>query len=880
MADSLTPGEFAELDGLFHEAVGLPPEGRAALLADVRARSATLGDRLAALLEQDANGGTLAHLVLGEVRAVVPVTDPLVGERLGAFRVERVIGRGGMGAVYLGRRADDEFEQDVAIKTIQAGLESPHLLDRFRREREILARLNHQNIARLVDGGTDRRGLPFVAMEFVAGVPITTYAADTSAPLERRLALFLDLCEAVQFVHRNLIVHRDIKPGNVLVTPDGRVKLLDFGIAKLTEELDADGARTVTGLRAMTPEYASPEQIRGEPVTTATDIYALGVLLYELLTGERPLQFDSTNPLELAREIAEKTPILPSDAVGRTRAGARPPGPPARLARKLRGDLDRIVLMAMRKEPERRYASVAALAEDVRAWMAGRPVTAQADSWRYRTRKFVSRHPAATGVAALFAVVVTGFTAVTVQQSRQIATERDVAVAAERRATATADFLTGLFRTADPREAGNRNMTAFDVLKAGVADLDANDTLGPEVKAGLYLTLGLSLANLEQYDAGIAALRSSVAASEQAYGRDSLETAEALHRLGNVLRIVGSFDEALAMLTEALEIRRRHIAGDTYEIADSYNNLAILAVDMGKYQESARLQTASVEMHARLTGENSPEIAVPLNNLALLKRRQGYYRQALDLATRAYEIQKNGDDRDAAWLAHRNMASCLLALGRVKEALAIFESVASEARKELGPNHSRVLAAENSVTQCLVRLGRYDEAARRYEDLDRRVRAALGQRSVMVAVVMRDHGRLDRARGDLAAAERRLREALQRHLEATGPHHFRIPSFRRSLAEVLNDTGELDEARRQLEEAIAAFPDPAAYPHIERALDLTELARTDRLAGRPDEARAALARARRIVAMTTGADSREMAAVDRVARELESAGPVGRPPGS
>jgi serine/threonine protein kinase len=871
MTDPMTPGDFEELDRLFHQAVDLPAGERTAFVSAVAVRSPALGRRLEALLVQD-GAGTVGPDVAEVVRAITAEADPLVGERFGAYRIERVIGRGGMGAVYLGRRADDAFEHDVAIKTILAGLESPAVLERFRREREILARLDHPGVARLLDGGTGPRGVPYVVMEYVDGVPITRHVTGANVSLRQRLELFLELCDAVQFVHRNLIVHRDIKPGNVLVTADRRVKLLDFGIARLTDEFEAGGSRTATGDRVLTPEYASPEQVLGQPVTTATDVYALGVLLYELLTGVRPLQFSSTSPYDIAREIVDRTPLPPSQTIRQGDA----PVPPAllRLARQLEGDLDRIVLMAMRKEPERRYPSVAAFADDVRAWLDDRPVTAHADTWRYRVRKFVRRHPAATGAAAIFAVIVIGFTIVTVQQSHAIRIERDNAVSAESRATATADFLTSLFETADPRGAGDRNMAAFELLQAGVDRLEADDTLDPEIRADLYMTLGLSLSNLEEFDAGIPSLRSSLALSEQAYGRESLQTAERMHRLGDVLRRVNAFDEALALLTEALEIRREFARGDTYQIADSYNNIAILAIAMGEYVEADRLQTASVDMHTRLTGPESIEVATPLNNLALLWRRQGRYQESLELANRAVAIRRGDPNRHSMQAARLSVAQCLKALGRGEEAIPVFRAVADEARGEFGPGHSRVLTTESSIAQTLHDLGRHDEAERIYEDLDRRTRAALGEDSVLVAVLLRHRGRLDRDRGRLTLAARRLREALDRHLRATGSRHFRVPSFRRSLAEVLIDTGQLAEAEAQLLEAIALLPSPTVLPHIERGLSQLVLSRALRLAGRLDEARRALDEAETIAGATTGPDSDEMAAIRAESELLAAAGPA------
>jgi serine/threonine protein kinase/tetratricopeptide (TPR) repeat protein len=868
----LNPDEFAELERLFHEALELPPPDRAAFVERLRASSPALADRLTALLSADAGGDTIRRIVSDEAQTVVSEEDPLVGERFGAYRLERVIGRGGMGAVYLGRRADGTFEQQVAVKTILGGHTSPHTLDRLRREREILARLDHPGIARLLDGGEGPQGVPYVVMEYVAGVPITRYTGQHAASVRRRLELFLELCDAVEFVHRNLIVHRDIKPGNVLVTAEGRVKLLDFGIARLTDEFEMADAATATGQRAMTPEYASPEQILGRPVTTAADIYALGVVLYELVTGERPLKFSSTSPLELAQEIVSRTPPLPSDAARRHAApGPTPAVAPKRLARQLRGDLDRIVMMALRKEPDRRYASVAALAADVRAWLAGRPVAAQTDTWRYRTRKLVGRHPLASAAVLVVTVTVAGFTALTIWQGRVITRERDNAVVAAQRATATSDFLIKLFQAADPRHAGTRSTTAFDLLQAGVDNLRADTTLDPAVRSTLHVTLGLSLANLEAYDQALDSLRTAVAESEEAHGRDSVETAEALHRLGDVLRRMHRYDEAFAALTEALETRRRHIPSESREIADSYNNVAILAIEMGRYEESDRLQSESVAILERLPDDGSSQSGVLLNNLALLERRRGRYERALSDATRALESLRATTDRDSARLAQENIAMIRRAMGDVDGAERLFRSVRDSATADLGADHARVISTDLDIARCRVDRGEYDEVSRMYRDLERRVRKKYGQESVFGAIILRDRGLLDLARGRPAAAESLLREALAIHLRIAGPKHFRVPSFRRGLADALAANGKLDEAERQFRATLAILPDPAAYPHVETSDTLTSLGHTLRLAGRLGEARKALDEARRIVLETAGSASREMQRVEAESRSLAAA---------
>jgi serine/threonine-protein kinase len=869
MTNEQGSGAFAELDRLFHEVVDLPPADREAALVRVRARSPALADQLAALLDHDQGPDPLGAVVARELSVSVPTDpDPWLGERFGAYVTERVIGRGGMGAVYLAHRVDEAFQQQVAIKTIPAGLASHSLRERFQREREILATLNHPAIARLLDGGTGPGGVPFVAMEFVEGVPITTHVMASCASLRRRLELFLELCAAVAFVHRNLIVHRDIKPGNVLVTGDGAVKLLDFGIARLTDELDA--APGATG--AMTPEYASPEQILGQPVTTAIDVYALGVLLYELLTDERPVRGDLNNLHDLAREIVSTTPPPPSQSL-RTGVGvASFPEPPARIARQLKGDLDGIVLMAMRKEPDRRYPSVTAMADDVRAWLAGRPVAAQGDSWPYRMRKLIGRHPLAAAATVLFVATVAVFTGVTLRQSRAIGRERDNAVLAAQRATATSDFLTRLFTAADPRMGGNRNTTALEVLQAGVENLRKDAALDPRVRAELYLTLGHALANQDNLVAGIAAMRASLAESERAYGRESLETAERLQRLGDVLRLANQFDEAFTALTEALTTRRRLMPAETSDIADSYNNLAILAAEMGKYEESDRLQTESVALHTKLTGPASWEVAGPLNNLALNKRRQGRFAEALSLSTRAYEILRTKTDRDSMWLARANIAGIKRSMGAVDEAQNMYEELIRQVKAELGPTHVRSLNFERDLAECLIMRGAFDQAGALLNDLDARTRSQSGPPSQAQARQLNTRGRLSHSQGRLAAAERELRQAIDLHLAATGPNHYRIPPFRRDLATVLIDSGRYAAAEAELRQALATLPDPAVYPYLERAKALTALGRTLRFMARSDEARAALREAAEIVRQTAGEASPDMRDVQTEMHPLETPG--------
>lgn len=434
---------WQETKRVFNEAIELSEPERIALLEllddDLRLEVEKLLDAC------DSLGDFIAEPAFVELGLAEGVENDLyIGRHIDQYRIIRVIGHGGMGTVYLGNRADDSFDRPVAIKLIKRGMDTSAVLKRFVMERRILAQLQHPNISSLLDGGTTSDGLPYFVMEFVEGQPITTFCTSQQIPVRERLELFTKVCSAVSFAHQNLVVHRDIKPSNIIVTADGTPKLLDFGIAKLLHSewsLDTNEV-TATMFRLLTPEYASPEQIRGIPVTTASDVYSLGVVLYELLSGERPFRFESRLPEEIAREVLSSQPAKPSSVVSlqasaaiRKTIGEHRPTTSAdgdlknsnQDPRSLRGDLDNIVLKALRKEPERRYQSVQEFSEDIRRHLAGLPVTATADTAYYRLNKFVKRHRVVVLAGTLVILTLLASTAVTAWQAVVASRERDKA---------------------------------------------------------------------------------------------------------------------------------------------------------------------------------------------------------------------------------------------------------------------------------------------------------------------------------------------------------------------------------------------------------------------------------------------------------------------
>lgn len=410
----MTPDRWKQLEPLFDRITQLAPGDSEAMLADLSRTDPELADDLRALLAHDGSGGKLVSEAVECIAGSLPAPEAkLIGKRIGPYSIVREIGQGGMGVVFEATRDDDQFRKRVALKVAQRATFYPAFRERFRHERQILAQLEHPNVARLLDGGTTDDGIPFFAMEYVEGVSVDRHVEEKNLGLREQLALFLKICSAVEYAHQNLIVHRDIKPANILITADGVPKLLDFGIAKLLLDNQADSRQTQTGLAPVTPDYCSPEQLRGSPITTRTDVYLLGLLLYEILTGDRAQNADTSTPLALERSICEvELPLASTKAAAK---GHRD------LAAKLKGDLDTIVSAATRKEPERRYATVAQLAGDIRLHLEGRPISAHPDSFSYRVGKYVRRNWLPLAAAAAFGGVILAGAASTLHQYRKAA---------------------------------------------------------------------------------------------------------------------------------------------------------------------------------------------------------------------------------------------------------------------------------------------------------------------------------------------------------------------------------------------------------------------------------------------------------------------------
>ena len=579
-------------------------------------------------------------------RRDTPLLEP--GRRVGAYAIVREIGRGGMGAVYLGQRADGAFEKQVAIKVLKRGLDTDEIVRRFLAERQILARLDHPGIVRLVDAGTTDDGLPYLVMDYVDGVPLPRFASEQGLSVHERLKLFRTVCSAVSYAHQNLIVHRDLKPSNILITKDGQVRLLDFGIAKLLQAEPDGGVVTVTMLRIMTPEYASPEQIKGESITTLSDVYSLGVCLYELLTGARPYKLTRKTPDELSRAICDQQPQRPSTTVARGGGSPKDQAPSSKL---LRGDLDNIVLKVLRKEPPRRYQSVEQLSEDIRRYLEELPVRARKDTAAYRAAKFVKRHKmGVTAVATVVLVLVIGI----------VATAREWAIAKAERAKAEARF--------EILRKSSRTMISeiHSVLRNLPGSLEARKLL-------------LQRAT-EQLDA--------LAADAADDPRLQVDLADAYQNLGYLpdkplAERIELFNKAIALDLKVLAKEPKHIAARE-NLAMSKINLADFARARGEINEALKYNREAIALLESVVADEPDEMEHKKTlwnasyNTALSLMQSGRAAEALEISRRIYPVAVELREKHTADQSNHRFRR---------------------------PSLSRALAA-NSLTY----LGRYDEA--------------------------------------------------------------------------------------------------------------------------------------------------------------------------
>jgi eukaryotic-like serine/threonine-protein kinase len=723
--------------------------------------------------------------------------------RIGAYRLEREIGRGGMSIVYLAERDDHQFRQTVAVKLIRRGLDTPDLVRRFCAERQILASLNHPHIARLLDGGTTEDGLPYLVMEHVPGEPITEYCDRRRLTLAQRLKLFVTVARTVQHAHRNLVVHRDLKPSNILVTEalragrgEGDVRLLDFGIAKL---LDPDASpdappQTRPGVRLMTPEYASPEQIDGGAVTTATDVYGLGLVLYELLCGHHP--FAPTAPGEHRRRSRDHEPPRPSSRVAGDAEVARVRHvSPERLRRKLRGDLDRIVLTALRPEPERRYPSAEQLAEDVEHFLQRRPIRARGDSVPYRLGRFAARNRWGVAAAALFVLLLGSYAATVTVKEREVSAALERAGEEAERAEEVTAFLMRLFEAADPSEVGSAAITAPELLERGARRIEEFSDR-PAVQAQMLDVIGRTYQYLGQFDRAQPLLERALALRRGLFGTAHASVAESLYHLARLHHGRGQLEHAGAFFDQALQIQRRLPGEERPRVARTLGGLALVLQDRGEYAGAEALAREALALRRQARGREHAEVADGLHDLAEILRRRGEYAEAEALHREALELRMRllGEGHPAVARTMDNLAALLQRRGDLSEVESLYRRALGIYRARFGPEHPATATTTSNLGLLMFRMGDLAAADSLYREALAIRRSVLGPEHPDVALSLGLLAAVQRRKGNLVDADTLYRQSLAMQRRLLGEEHPDLGHGMNGLAMVLRDQGRFAEA--------------------------------------------------------------------------------------
>ncbi|MCP3958131.1 MAG: serine/threonine protein kinase [bacterium] len=848
-------GRWQEIEEAFHRAVELPEDERRRFLDELKAGDRDLHAEVESLLSRDAAEDEPVFDAVEE--AIQHVAFEGTEQRtFGPYKAGRWLGGGSQSDVYLAERTDGEYRSKVAIKVAKRGFPTEDLRRRFRQERQILANLRHTNIARVLDGGTTEEGLPFFVMEYVDGEPIDDYCDRRRLSIAERLRLFLSVCSAVEHAHRNLIIHRDLKPGNILVAEDGRPILLDFGIAKLLEEpahVDA-AVRTVEGLRFLTPAYASPEQVLGEPLTTSADVYSLGIVLYGLLCGRPPYELDGLEPKALYETICETRPSAPSrslrrsESVERDRALARARDETAGgLRHRLQGDLDTIVLMALRKEPERRYASVATLAEDVEHFLRHRPIRARKEAVGYRLSKLVRRHP--YGVAATVALLLTVVVGVasTMRATWVAQAQRDQARISQAEAERVTEFMVGLFEVSSPEVSLGEKVSAVEVLDRGAELIEGELSEQPLSRARLLNAMGRAYHGLGLYPKAEELLREVIVDREKVLGPTHQEVAEglldlarselvsgdysraeegvrrsleiyaeigssvaegkaaALNLLAEIRLRQGELEPAEELYRQALELRSSLLGAQHLDSLESLNDLAETLVAGRRLDEAREFFDQVLKGRRRLLSDAHPEVVKVLNNIAVVQQQSGDLEGAEATMREVVEARRRlyGESHPHVALAYNNLGQVLSFQGKHEEALIWAQQALDLSVDLYQAGHPGIANLSHSLGRVLEQLERLEEAEGKYLDSLAIRREAHGeghpsvaQSLVALAALHHRQGRMDRALEEARESFRILDAALP-------PEDYRRSSPQLQIGLLLADTGRCDEALPFIEQVLA-----------------------------------------------------------------------------
>ena len=823
---SVDTERLKRVSALFDELDEMSPADCVRRLAELRSSDPEVALELSHWLEKDQKSHGALHELTGriQVSAEATVADPgdRSGQRIGAYELLRRVGRGGMGEVYEARRPGADFEQRVAIKLLRRGLDSDDIVRRFLRERRILAQLEHPGIARLIDGGLSEDGLPYLVMEFVDGSGLIDAANAHALDLGTRLQLFLKICDAVAYAHRRLIVHRDLKPSNVLLTHDNQPKLLDFGIAKLLDEVE-DEHRTGTGMRVLTPSYAAPEQILGQPISTATDVYALGVILYELLTGLSPHQRRGKDLDRVSRDLDQESLIRPSAALLLNPVDAAPATQTQRQrrARQLHGDLDTIVLHALKREPERRYQGAAELADDIRRHLNGHPVRAEADTMTYRMRKFVKRHRGGVTAATLAILgIVSGLVVALWQadvarlQAKRADVETRRANLQASRAEHVKDFVLALFREQSPlmREKA-RAATAGELVERGIAEAKREFATDIEVQAeiiGELADLQFSLGDIKQ---SVPHLQSALKLHEQTRGKASTGYAVTLSALGGAWLALGERELATEAIHSSLATLRKTSGPDTIETALAETRLIRLLLEQSKSAEVLPLAEHAHAVFARVRGASHNNTLQRLYNVGVVLDQLDRLDEAENIFRQVIAGYESADRADHAQLVYPRtmLGSVLKSKRKYDEAATVFAGALNAAQAVLDPDHPMIGQISMHLGDLMRRQARYAEAER-YWQTAKRIFGKLGSAELGMISIFQGAAALEQDQFDRAIAH--YQDAIVQYQNTLGPDNVYSYSAALRLAKARAAAGQIALAMREgkvAHEAMLAIAEPSTF---------------------------------------------------------------------
>ena len=806
---------WQQIQTIFHEAVDLPGAERHPFLKAACGDDHALLSEVMAMLEADSQGGSLLDRDMADVaHQMLAGANPVPGAKeFGPYLIKEALGEGGMGVVFLAERKD--LGNQVAIKILRDAWLSPARRERFASEQRLLAQLNHPSIARLYDADSLPDGTPWFVMEYVEGLPLTDYCQQHHCSVARRLQLFRQVCEAVQYAHAHAVIHRDLKPSNIFVKPDGSVRLLDFGIAKQIEDFDTPVNQTLTVMRLMTPAYAAPEQIRGENVGVHTDVYSLGVILYQLLANRLPFDLSNLTPGEAASIVADHEPGKPS-------VNAEEPQR-SEIGKNAWADLDVLCLTAMHKDPQRRYRSAEALIRDIDHYLGGEPLEAQPDTLGYRTAKFVRRNQrAVVSTALVIAVIIALVTFFTLR----LAKARDAALADAARTERIQHFMTNLFQGGDEAAGPADNLRVVTLLDRGVQRAQSLSS-DPKVQAELYENLGEIYQKLGKFDQADALLHLSLEQRKKLFGADSPEVAESLVALGLLRSDQARLDEAEQLTRQGLEMTKRHLSPDHPAVAKATLAFGSVLASRGSYDQAIQVLNQAVQLDS-VPGAAPTDLAASLSALAAAQYSAGHYDISESLYQRLLEMHRKlyGD-------RHPLVADDLANLGSIQEDLGYYSKAEQFDRQALditeayyGKNHPKAATELTMLGRSLEYQNKFDDAVNNLQQALAIQEHVFGPVHPAIADTLNELGNVASMRDRLDEAETQFRRVVEIYRSVYGDHHYLVAIALSNVASVRMDKKDYAGAEQIFRDVVRRFTETLSADNVNTGIARIKLGRT------------------------------------------------------